>query len=74
MKTTNWLSVKEIQELQTYATRDLMKDIISACGKGIHESIFRSFGILEKVKHLLEIGTPHEVILEMIDLMEETPK
>ena len=37
----------------------------------VHESIFRSFHILEKVKILLERGTPTKVVLELIDEMEE---
>lgn len=35
-----------------------------------HESTLRSCLILEKVKYLLKIGTPREVIFEMIDIME----
>ncbi len=37
---------------------------------GVHESIFKSFHILEKVKKLLEYQTPYPVILELITEME----
>jgi hypothetical protein len=39
-----------------------------------HESIFRSYQILEKVKELLEKGTPGDVVLEIIQYIEECPK
>lgn len=34
---------------------------------GWHESLLRSFQVLQKVKHLLSINTPAEVILEIIE-------
>lgn len=39
-----------------------------------HESIFRSYQILEKVKELLRLGTPGEVVLEIINDIEEAPQ
>ena len=39
---------------------------------GIHESVFRSYQVLEKVKEYLRKGYPAEVILELIEVMEET--
>lgn len=39
-----------------------------------HESIFRSYQILEKVKELLRLGTPGEVVLEIIKDIEDTPQ
>lgn len=36
----------------------------------IHESCFRSFHIVEKVKELLNKDTPSEVLLEFIEIME----
>jgi hypothetical protein len=37
---------------------------------GIHESVFRSYHLLEKVKALLQDGVPAKVILEIIDEIE----
>lgn len=39
--------------------------------KGIHESLFRSYHILEKTKGLLQEGTPGHVVLMLISEMEE---
>lgn len=36
----------------------------------IHESVFRSYQILEKVKELMDLGTPSAVVRELIDEME----
>jgi hypothetical protein len=36
----------------------------------VHESVFRSYHIVEKVKGLLERKTPPDVILELINMME----
>ena len=33
----------------------------------VHESILRSWHIVEKIKELLELNTPAEVILELIE-------
>jgi len=35
-----------------------------------HESLLRAYQILEHVKHLLEIKTPQEVILDIIEEIE----
>lgn len=40
----------------------------------VHESCFRSFQILGKVKELLGQGTPGSVVLELIELMESKPE
>lgn len=41
--------------------------------KGVHESTLRAFHILEEVKRLLTLGTPSEVILELIQEMQAVP-
>jgi len=38
-----------------------------------HESIFRSYHVLNRVKEYLEKEVPYDVILELIEVME-TPK
>lgn len=35
---------------------------------GVHESVLRSYGVLQLVKDLLEKKTDHEVILQIIQL------
>ena len=35
-----------------------------------HESLYRCYAILRKVKELLEAGTPGRVVLELIYLMD----
>lgn len=42
--------------------------------ENIHESIFKSYHILEKVVRYLELNTPNEVILELIAEMKWTNK
>ena len=37
---------------------------------GVHESIFRSYHILEKTKELLAQGVPAPVVLDLIAYME----
>jgi hypothetical protein len=37
----------------------------------IHESVFRSYAILYKVKELLLKKVPHDVIIEIIDDLED---
>jgi len=43
-------------------------------GGRFHESIFRSYQILEKVKDLLEKETPPSVVLEIIREVEDAPQ
>ena len=40
----------------------------------IHESCFKSFHIVEKVKELLKKDTPSDVILEFIEIMESSSR
>ena len=37
----------------------------------VHESLYRSYHALDKVKELLEAGTPGHVILEIIATIED---
>ena len=43
-------------------------------GGGIHESCYRAWGILMKVKQLLQKEVPHAVILEVICDLENAPR
>ena len=44
---------------------------VTAVPGGYHESLLRSYQIVQKLRELLELNTPAPVILEMLDLMEE---
>ena len=59
------MKISEIRRMRT--TYDMTKSM-----GGIHESVFRSYQVLEKVKEYLRKGYPAEVILELIEVMEET--
>lgn len=39
----------------------------------MHESVMRSWGVLEKTKELLRRGAPADVILEIIDDLQAAP-
>lgn len=43
---------------------------IPPSSEGVHESIFRSYHILEKAKWMLQEGTPPQVVLDLIEEME----
>ena len=46
---------------------------IPAGAARVHESVMRSYHILESVKEYLKLDTPPSVILEMIEVMEHEP-
>jgi hypothetical protein len=56
--------------MQTTISRREMEDFLCTGTNGAHESLMRSFHILARVKDLLALKTPAEVILEMIEIME----
>jgi SOS response regulatory protein OraA/RecX len=45
-----------------------MEKCINDGCSGIHESLMRSYGVLQLVKGLLEKKTDHEIILQIIEL------
>ena len=60
------MTIPQIAEMPT-----TWKQEDTPTAKGCHESIFRSYNALEKVKWLLEKRVPHEVILTLIHEMED---
>lgn len=54
----------------TSLNADEAKKALTRGCSGFHESLLRSYHILELVKELLEINTPSEVILQVISLNE----
>ncbi len=59
-----------IANWQTTITREEMQEMLDYGTEGAHESLMRSYQILDKVKRMLQAGTPREVVLELIALME----
>jgi len=55
------------------AYRKMIKEIkrFPTTFERVHESVFRSYQILEKVKELLEKNTAPDIILELVKEMEE---
>jgi hypothetical protein len=45
--------------------------MIPTTHSNVHESVYRSYHIVQKVKELLQVGTPATVILELIQTMED---
>ena len=48
-----------------------MPSVLDVYGSRWHESVFRSYQILAKVKWLLEQGTQPQVVRELIVMMEK---
>lgn len=61
----------EIATMKTTLKRDDLKKYLDDGTKGVHESVLRSYQVLSEVKRMLKIGTPSEVILMAIEVMEE---
>jgi len=59
------MKISEIRQLQTAISE------IPSGAKAVHESAFRSYHILQKVKDLLARNVPVDVILELVAEMEE---
>jgi hypothetical protein len=54
------MTLQEIRECPT---------VVNRC----HESVLRSFHILDKIKHLLANGVPASCILEIVEDLESAP-
>jgi hypothetical protein len=64
------MRVYDIAKMPTSIDREfIQKQLYDQCA-GINESVMRSYHIVNKIRYLLEINTPPEVILEMLELME----
>lgn len=64
------MNITNISRIQTTISRASIEEALRIGSSGLHESLCRSYHIVEKVKELLQIGTPPTVVLEMIELME----
>jgi len=63
------MNIRGIMDMPTKIDLD-----VSVGSKVWHESVTRSYHIVEKVKELLVLSTPPEVILELIELMQSRGK
>lgn len=65
--------IDEIRDYPTELTPKQVKlDMKEKPGlAGWHESLMRSYHIVQKVKSMLELGTPPEVVLDIINDMEK---
>ena len=68
MNSHNWVL---ISKMKTNISEEDFQNGSKRNFSGIHESTLRAYNILENVKELLRINTPHEVILQLINLMEK---
>lgn len=64
----NYLSIARMPSSITL--EQVKEDISLSSPSGWHESLLRSYHIVQKVKWLLEMKTSPEVISELIDVME----
>jgi len=64
------MSIREIANMPTTLRNEMLREEMEHGTRGFHESLLRSYHIAKKVRALLVLGTPAEVILEMMDLME----
>ncbi len=64
------MNIREIANMPTTLRNDLVREQMEQGSQGFHESLTRSYHVAKKVRALLELGTPTEVILEIMDLME----
>jgi hypothetical protein len=65
--------IDEIRDRPTCLTPEQVKSDLKEkpSMSGWHESLLRSYHIVQKVKDMLELGTPPEVVLEIINDMEK---
>lgn len=66
------MDILEIRAMQT--TLDHKETLMPNPPRGWHESLFRSYQILEKVKIYLRGGMPGEFVYELIETMEGKEK
>ena len=60
------MTIFEIAEMPTSLSREY---VLKSPAVGWHESLLRSYHVVQKVRELLQKGTPNEVTLELIETM-----
>ena len=61
----------EIRETQTSITTEFIRGSLDGLGHGIHESLLRSFHIVQEVKAMLERGDSPQTVLTFIKWAEQ---
>lgn len=61
------MTIREISEMPVVISRGYFD---SYGTNGVHESVLRSCGVLDRTKDFLRRGVPADVILELIEEME----
>lgn len=61
------MTLREIRKMPTILTNSELNKWKDGGSTGVHESLLRSFHIVEKVKELLEKQVAPQVILEIIE-------
>lgn len=62
--------LQEIRNYPTKITRDEMQQWLDKWVKGVHESVLRSYSILQEVKEMLRRGDSIETIQAVIEFYE----
>lgn len=62
-------TMRWIAKMPTRLERDVLKDICDSHAAGAHESLLRSYHILNKVEEMLRDDVRASVILDCIDVM-----
>ncbi len=62
--------IREIANMPTVLRSETVRTELEAGTRGFHESLLRSYHVAAKVRALLILKAPPEVILEIMDLME----
>ena len=64
------MKLNEIRKQPT-TTGEMIRDVGERDPR-IHESVFRSFHIVDKIKELLKKGTPPDVLIEIIEDLQNS--
>lgn len=65
------MTIMEIRSFPTDLSAERVKRGLMEGCRGFHESLTRGYQISQKVRELLQQGTPPAVVLEIMDVMEE---
>ena len=63
-------NIFEIAKVPTCLKREMMQKLVDSGCSGAHESVLRSYQLLQKVTHWLKEGMPGPLVLELLSEME----
>ena len=64
------MTIEQLRRLPTSLSSAYMKAILERGSSGAHESLMRSYQLVQHVKGWLRDGTPPNVVLELIEHVE----